>query len=128
MIDLEKAIPQYALNKSELDAYKKLCEKENAEIKEAMEILGKDTVEVGTYIAKRIVQKRENVNEEILLNVAHFYDLGNIIKTKEYIDFDALEDAIYKGDIPNEVLLEMDKAREVKEVVTLKISKVKEKK
>ena len=48
-----------------------------------------------------------------------------IIKTKEYVDFDALEKAIYNGLLPGETLLEMDKAREVKEVVTLRVTKIK---
>ena len=39
-----------------------------------------------------------------------------------------LEDAIYRNELSNEVLMEMDTCKEVKEVETLKVSKVKEKK
>jgi len=34
--DLDVLIPQYAENKSEMDSYKKICDKENAQIKSIM--------------------------------------------------------------------------------------------
>ena len=124
---LDKLIPQYAKNKQEMDDYKKICDKENAQIKELMSSEGITEKEAGGYIAKYSVQQRESMNEAMLLEIAHQHGIPEIVKTKEYIDFDALEDAIYKGLISREVLLEMDKAKEVKEVVVLKVSKIKEK-
>ena len=122
---LKELIKQYALNKSELDAYDKLCKQENAEIKTMMEELGASEVDVDDYIAKRVVQKRENMNEEMLLNIAHLYGIPEIVKTKEYIDYDALENAIYTGKLSKDIILEINKARETKEVVTLRITKKK---
>lgn len=124
---LDALIPQYALNKNELDSYKKICDKENLMIKEMMYSLGVDEKEAGGYIAKRIVQKRENMNEELLLEIAHQHSIPEIIKTKEYIDYDVLEDAIYNGKISKDVIVEINKAREIKEVITLKVSKIKKK-
>lgn len=120
---LDELIPQYAVNKSELDAYKKLCDKENAEIKSIMKDLALQKYEAGEYKATYTISKRETMDEEILLEVAHQFGIPEIIKTKEYIDFDALENAIYNGKISPEILTEMDRARSVKEVVTLRISK-----
>lgn len=127
MNKLDELIPSYALNKNELDSYKKLCDKQNAEIKELMSELSESKYETGGFEATRTVQKRENINEEKLLEIAHHYGIPEIVKTKEYIDFDELENAIYNHKIPNEVLIEMDKAKEVKEVIVLKVKKVKKK-
>ena len=122
---LEELIPRYALNKSELDAYKKLCDTDNAKIKDIMLQSQEKKHEAGDYVATVTVSERETMNEEMLLEIAHHYGIPEIVKTKEYIDFDALEDAIYNGRIPQDILLQMNKARQVKEVVTLKVSKKK---
>ncbi len=126
--DLDTLIPQYAVNKSELDDYKKICDKENAQIKAIMKDFVVTNYEAGGYKANYIISRRESMNEAKLLDIAHRYNLDSIIKTREYIDFDALEDIIYKGGVDAEALLEMDKAKEVKEVISLKITKVKEEK
>ena len=124
---LDTLIPQYAENKNMLDDYKKICDKENKQIKELMT---DDTYEAGGYKATKSVQTRESLNEDRLLAIASqhrvFRDIG-IIKTKEYVDMEALESAIYKGMLDKEALMEIDKCRESKEVVTLRISKIKEK-
>lgn len=124
--DLTKLIPQYAQNKAELDSYKKICDSENAQIKSIMKDLVLHHHEAGGYKATYVVQKRETMNEEMLLKIAHHFHIPEIVKTKEYIDFDILEKAIYDGKISEEILLEMDKAKEVKEVAILKVTKIKE--
>ena len=123
---LEALIPQYAKNKFELDSYKKICDKENAEIKSLMLNNDMQEASAGGYTAKLIIQHRDSMNEDKLLEIAHNFGISEIVKTKEYIDFDALENAIYNNLISQEVLLEMDKAKETKEVVTLKIGKTKQ--
>lgn len=125
--DLDTLIPRYASNKAELDNYKKICDRENAEIKAVMKDFVVQTYEAGGYRASYSVSQRESMNEEMLLEIAHKYDISEIVKTREYIDFDALESAIYNGRISQEVLLEMDKAKEVKEVVTLRVTKSRKK-
>ena len=125
--DLDALIPQYAENKSEMDSYKKICDKENAQIKSIMKDFVVDKYEAGGYRASYSVSTRETMNEEMLLEIAHNHGIPEIVKTKEYIDFDILEKAIYDGKISEEILLEMDKAKEVKEVVTLRVTKIKEK-
>lgn len=124
---LDTLIPQYAENKSMLDDYKKICDDENKKIKELME---EGSYEAGGYKATKSVTTRDSMNENKLLDVlskAGFKDTP-IIKTKEYVDMDELESAIYKGLIEKDILMEIDKCRESKEVVTLRISKIKEKK
>lgn len=126
--DLDTLIPQYAANKNELDSYKKICDKENAEIKAIMKDFVVTGYEAGGYKASYIVSKRETLNEEKLLEIAHQFGISEIVKTKEYIDYDALEKAIYDGRISEDIMMEMDKAREVKETVTLRVTKIKQKK
>ena len=126
-VSLDTLIPQYAENKSMLDDYKKICDNENKQIKELME---EGSYEAGGWKATKTISTRETMNEEKLLDIAkkNSYYLSDIIKTKEYIDMDKLESLLYKGNISKEVLMEIDKCRESKEVVTLRISRVKEKK
>ncbi len=126
-MELDVLIPQYAENKAMLDDYKKICDTENKQIKELME---EGTYEVGGYKATKSVSVRESLNEDKLLELLLDKGYGNtsVIKQKYYVDMDALESAIYSGQIPKEDLLEIDKCRESKEVVTLRISKVKENK
>ena len=125
---LDKLVPQYAQTKQQADTYKKQSDKENAEIKSIMTSLALQHYEAGGYKVVRSVHKRESINEEQLIEIAHKYNIPDVIKTKEYIDFDALEKAIYDGNISQDVLLEMDKAKDVKHVVQLRISKLEEKK
>lgn len=124
--DLDELIPQYAMNKAEADNYKKICDRENAQIKAVMADFAIQQYEAGGYKATYSVSTRESMNEDKLLAIAHQYGIPEIVKTKEYIDFDALENAIYNNRISDEVLMEMDKAKEVKEVVTLRVTKKKE--
>ena len=132
--DLDTLIPQYAANKSELDNYKKICDNENAKIKSIMTDFVVSNYETGGYKASRSVQQRESINEEILLSLfqtvpsfVKLQDKYEIVKNKPYIDFDALEKALYDGAVSDEQIADLDKAREVKEVVTLRVTKIKNK-
>ena len=126
---LDSLIPQYAANKREKDGYEKLCAAENAQIKAIMQEYVVQHYEAGGYKATYTIQKRETVDEEMLLEILKRNgECEGIIKTKEYIDFDALENAIYHNRIPEDILAQMAEATEVKEVPTLKVTKIKEKK
>ena len=129
-LDLESQIKDYAEQKERLDILKKWCDAESKDIKETMQNLDLSKVEAGEYTATCTVSNRETMNEEYLLAIIARSDihLDGLIKTKEYVDFDVLEKAIYNNQIPQDVLLEMDKAREVKEVVTLRVTKKKKRK
>lgn len=124
MNNLEQLIDAYALNKNELDSYKKICDAENAEIKALMTELELDKASTEDYTATLSIQHRETMDEDKLLEVlrdAGYADI--VIRTKEYVDMDLLEAAIYHDRIDKDTLLEMQRCKEVKEVQTLKISK-----
>lgn len=131
---LKELIPSYGEHKTEFDILDKQVKEENAEIKKLILESGEMKHEVDGWKASVTVSKRENFNEDKLIKILQsgsekLEDIASVVvKFKPYVDFDALEEAIYRGDIDKDTLLEMDKAKESKEVVTLRISKVKEKK
>lgn len=129
---LDELIPQYAQNKSEFDNYKKVVDRENAEIKRLMHDDSLDRYETGGYRAVYTVSKRETMNEEGLIalftSVPGFVRLNDsygVVKQRPYIDFDVLEKLLYDGKLSDEQIMDLDKEREVKEVVTLRVTKVK---
>ena len=127
-LTLQELIPIYAQNKLDFDSYKKICDTENAQIKQLMAQEGKTEETSCGWTVKYSVQVKESINEAALLEYAHKHrTLKSIIKTKEYIDFDALENAIYNGLISREVISDINRFRETKEVPMLRITKAKEK-
>lgn len=130
---LEKLIPEYATFKNELDTLKKVVDFLNKEIKDLMIEENTDTAEYGGYKVSYIVQKKEQLDEDGLLEfLQNKLTIGSplrdsLIKTKEYIDMDELETAIYNGDIDSALVADMGKFTTIKEVPTLRISKAKKK-
>ena len=120
---LDRLIPQYAANKSELDSYKKICDRENIQIKRLMQEEGVTERTAGGFVAKCTVSQRETMNESMLLDILHQFGIEVVIKKKEYVDFDMLEKLIYEGSISPEILEQFNKARETKQVVTLRVTK-----
>ncbi len=69
------------------------------------------------------ISERVNLIEDILLERLKEHGIGEgIIKTKEYVDMDALEDAIYNEKINPAILAD---AQEKKEVITLRVRRTK---
>ena len=128
MITLDNLIPVYYDDKKNLDFYKKQCDAGNAKIKELMAQQGLKDYEVNGITAKYIIQKKESMDEDKLLILLKERGYENMIRTKEYVDMDALEDALYHDIIDKDTIVEMDKCRSVKEVIQLRVSKKKEKK
>jgi len=141
---LDELIPTYAENKSILDDYKKICEGENAEIKVLMMDSNLDKYETGGYKVTKTVSNRDSLNEDKLLldyyddeDIKTCFERNKIIKTKKYIDSEALEALIYKLNNKkdakskkqlNKILQLVNACTDRKEMVTLRVSKIKEKK
>ena len=130
MIELKDRILQYAQQKEMLDVIKKDCDAQSKQIKDIMVADGLEELEVEGYKASCIVSSRDSINEDLLLTIIERsgINIDGLIKTINYVDTDVLEKAIYNDEIPHDLLLEMDKARESKEVVTLRVTKKKERK
>ena len=120
---LNELIPNYAFNKNEMDSYKKICDRDNAIIKSLMQEEKLDEWNTNTHTAKISVSQRQTINEDKLLDVIKTMDRIDLIKTKEYVDMDLLEKALYNGEIDAG---DIDSCMTIKEVVTLKVTHNKE--
>lgn len=125
---LEELIPQYALNKSELDSYTKICKEENEQIKAALVELGEDEYSAGGYTVKRIVATKESMNEAKLIEVLRQNGITDAIKTKEYVDMNALEAYLYNNEPSADLARQLESCRTTTETVQLRLSKAKVKK
>jgi len=122
---LQELIPHYQLNKHAMDSYKKLVDKDNKEIKKIMLESQLPEFIVGDIKATCSVSEREDFIEEALIEKLKEMKVGGVIKMKEYVDMDALENAIYNGKLN---AAELASCQTKKEVVTLRVTKIKEKK
>lgn len=127
-VTLEELIPQYAANKSELDSYTKICKTENEQIKAKLVELGENEYSVGGYTVKRIVAVKESMNEAKLIEVLRQNGIDAAIKTREYVDMDALEAYLYNNTPSVDLARQLESCRTTSETVQLRLSKTKIKK
>ena len=128
---------------------KTYCEKKNEEkaLKKEISSLGeiiknelinsKDTdIDFDKYSVHLETRVTESIDENKMLDTLERdwvnrngkdAELPPYIKIARYVDMDALEVAIYKGEIPQETVLELDKCRIKKETVALTYKVAKEK-
>lgn len=121
--DLQELITHYFLNKTEADSYKKIADKDNAAIKEIM--LQEELPEVVTedgIKATCSISYKETFVEDALIDKIKSLGVDGIIKQREYVDMEALENAIYHGQLN---AAELASCQEKKQVVTLRVSRVK---
>ena len=123
VVSLADIIPVYGQHKEAFDAQKKQCDEENKQIKKLMEEADVTDYSVGGYTAKYSTQERCTMNEDKLLEVIKRNKLTDLIRTKEYVDSDLLEKAIYNGQLSKEVQLEIASCNEIKLVPVLKVTK-----
>lgn len=127
---LQETVELFALNKEEYDKYDKAVKAENSLIKDLMKELNLTVIAYKDWKVTYSVAERKSMDEDMLLEVLkHAWTEKNgsmecpYIKTKQYVDMDALEAAIYNGQVSDDTLLEMKKCESCKEVVTLRLSK-----
>ena len=124
---LEELIPVYGENNAQYNSLKKVVGEQSSEIKKLMQGNKLDEKTVGDWTAKLTVKRSESFDEDKLIGIVK--ELGfadQLIETKEYVNMDALEEAIYRGDITQDMLaVQISKAKVVKETVALNIKKKK---
>lgn len=125
---LDELILAYAFNKSELDSYTKICKEENEQIKAALVDLGENEYSAGGYTVKRIVATKESMNEAKLLEVLKQNGIDVAVKTREYVDMDALEAYLYNNMPSADLARQIESCRTTTETVQLRLSKTKAKK
>ena len=120
--ELPGIIDRFFSNKIEFDKYKKLTDTDNKTIKEVMLENKLDELPTEKCVASVSVSKRESFIEEALITKIKDMKIRGIVKKKEYVDMDALENAIYNNKIN---AADLASCQEVKEVVTLRVKAVK---
>jgi len=118
MSKLDDLIPLYYEHNELVKKHKKVADKANKEIKKIMAEQGITEFATHGLVAKVSVSERVDLMEDVLIEKIKKLGIKGIIKTREYIDMDALETALYNGLISPAALAE---AQIKKEVVTLRI-------
>lgn len=126
--NLIQIIDYFGQDKEALDTLKKSCEENNKKIKEMMSSEGLEHFNTSKYSATYKVKQTTKVNEDKLLYLLQTVDGDNfrklgIIQTKEYIDSDALETAIFNGIFDAEMLRKIQECSTIVETPTLTVKK-----
>lgn len=129
IIDLSELINRYKEGKDVESKIKKSNAELNEAIKNYMTTHDMSTADSDLYTATLSTTKKDTLNDDVALAIIK-ENLGgallkSVVKTKEYIDEDALETLIYNGDFDANKL---SKAITTKTTTTLRIAKKKAKK
>ena len=132
---LDNLVAVYGMNDAEMKRLKGICDKDKEQIKELMAKEPNNKYTAGGYTVTYIVSEDTTVDEEKMLSIIK-RDWANhngsmecpYIRRVEVLDMDALESAIYSEKLSKEVIAELGACTTKKPRVTLKCSKVKEKK
>lgn len=127
---LEELVDSYYIHKEEEKSLKSVISEQNNEIKkqlmvDSLESDGKYILNTSKVVATLANRQKVSMNEDKLLEVAKANGLESIIKTKEYIDLDALEDLLYNNQVSNDIKLEIAQCEEVKDSWTLVVKPIK---
>lgn len=121
---LKHLVKDYLVNKEREKEFKDAASIQNTQIKVIMSELNIKEFETDNGKVVLSDRKTEDFNEEKLIKFLKERGIENdIIKTKEYIDFDALESAIYHDKISGDNLKDMDSCKDVKITQVLRINK-----
>ena len=125
---LTHLIDSFGPSNDNLKELKKKCDAENKEIKEIMAEEKLDHFSTGDYSASYTIKRTTKVNEDKLLYLLQTVDGDNfrklgIIQTKEYIDSDALETAVFNGLFDADMLRKIQECSAVVETPTLTVKR-----
>lgn len=124
--ELEKLCESYIANKAEESKYSNLAKSENKQIKDIMNQLDVTSCTTNIGTVKISVTHNDSFREDDLIEFLKEHGVAKgIVKKKEYVDFEALESAIYHEKIEASIIAEMDSCKNKSEVVKLLISKAK---
>ena len=124
--DLSKTIDEYKESKDKENSLKKINNELSENIKSYMHEHNMTTADTDNYTATLSRKDSESLNEDLAIEIIK-ENLGgallaSVIKTKEYIDEDALEKLVYNGDFD---INKLAKAKIVKSTFTLRVTKKK---
>ena len=121
---LTNLVNDYIFNKDREKEFKDLASAQNTEIKVIMNEMKLDKFETDNGKVTLSERKSEDFIEDKLITFLKDRNLSDgIVKTKEYVDFDALESAIYHEKISGDNLKDMAECKEVKVTQVLRINR-----
>jgi hypothetical protein len=128
---LDVLIPEFGKDNDTVKELKKVLDAKGIKIKALMAELSENKYIAGDYIATYVVKESSSMDEDKLLKVFNenreLADSLGIIKTKEYVDMDALESALYHNKL-DDLLEDIGECKTTKRIPTLTVKKLKEKK
>lgn len=108
VVDLSTLIDSYKNSKDNENNFKKLSKDLGAQIKSEFKSRKIDKFASEKYVATVSITQKESINQDraiiILKDNLSDDQLDQVIKTKEYIDEDALEKLIYNGEVQADLL------------------------
>lgn len=121
---LDSLINKYGDVKSKLADLKKEESNLNQTIKSLM--VADDLKEVSTDTYKVVYQERtsESLDEDKVIDILKKNNVKGIVKTKQYVDEDALEQAIYNGKLDADIIKQISNAKITKTTVALMVKGV----
>lgn len=125
---LTHLVDTFGVQNDNLKQLKTEVDAKNKEIKEIMSSEKLDYFSTGDYSATYKVKQTTKVNEDKLLYLLQTVDGDNfrklgIIQSREYVNVDALEAAIYNGIIDKDLLIEIKNCSSVVQTPTLTVKK-----
>lgn len=121
---LDSLVNKYGDVKSKLADLKKEESNLNQTIKSLM--VADDLKEVSTDTYKVVYQERtsESLDEDKVIDILKKNNVKGIVKTKQYVDEDALEQAIYNGKLDADIIKQISSAKITKTTVALMVKGV----
>lgn len=120
--ELKNLIDSYGESKNEENAIVKRNKEINVQIKQLFLDNDISSFETDSFIATVSETEKQSLNNELALCILkeelHFPELTSVVKTKEYIDEDALEKLVFNGQFD---ISKLEKAVDKKIVSTLRI-------
>jgi hypothetical protein len=108
IVDLSTLIDSYKNSKDSENEYKKLSKDLGDQIKNEFASRKIDKFASDKYVATVSITQKESINQDraiiILKDNLSDDQLDQVVKTKEYIDEDALEKLIYNGEVQADLL------------------------
>lgn len=119
---LSELLPVYAEANATYNSAKKEADKLGAEIKALMAQADIKKFDYGTGVASYSVSERTSFNEELLVSKVKELGHAELIRTREYIDEEELESALYNNKIDP---AQLAPCQITKTLVSLRLSKKK---
>ena len=122
---LNELINKYGKLNKQVNELKKEADKYNKELKNEMKSKGLLESETDLYRVNYQIRKSVSLDEDKVIKILKDSKLSRgIVKNKPYIDEDALEKAIYNGNLPKDVLLQINDCKITKETVALTVKEI----